>query len=432
MLRKPPKSLSNSPNNFYRFFFAASALLICFWAIWTSGRAGFARRIASQVKRGAAPLTSADQAIRLSPSDPKIYYARGRALSDAGQSEEATKDFENAIALRPDDHLSWLRLGYDRDRSGDQQGALIAYQQAVRLAPYYAQPRWYLGNLLVRMGRRDEGFAQLRQAAASNPDLTSEAANRALIAYNGDADVVERVLQPQTSKTRLDLARIFVEHGNFSNAMVVFRTIGKVSGLDHRPLLDALLKAKRFIEAREVWAAGHQSSGGSLSGEIASITDGSFERGIDLDEHGFGWRVGPTTQGVRVSLDGDQPHAGAYSLRIDWNGAPDPGVSVISQLVVVEPKARYRLSLAARTQEALSLGLPIVRVTDASSDNNNLLGQSPPISRGTSGWQNYDVQFVTPETSSAVVITIRRQDCNVTPCPIFGHAWFDDFSLERF
>jgi hypothetical protein len=85
----------------------------------------------------------------------------------------------------------------------------------------------------------------------------------------------------------------------------------------------------------------------------------------------------------------------------------------------------------ARTQDLLTIGLPIVTVADASGDNGSVLGQSTPVPRGTSGWQNYTVEFATAETTSAVLIVIRRQDCKGGPCPIFGIFCVDDFSLEK-
>ena len=62
----------------------------------------------------------------------------------------------------------WIELGNTREELGDNEGALAALDRAVRSAPYYAHPHWQRGNLLLRLGRYDEAFADLRQAAASN------------------------------------------------------------------------------------------------------------------------------------------------------------------------------------------------------------------------------------------------------------------------
>jgi hypothetical protein len=98
---------------------------------------------------------------------------------------------------------------------------------------------------------------------------------------------------------------------------------------------------------------------------------------------------------------------------------------------LVEPRASYRLSFAARTREVVSAGLPLVVVTDAGDDTRQPLGRPVVLPQGTSPWQDYVVEFTTDEATSAVLISVRRQDCPSSPCPIFGQVWLDDFSIRK-
>jgi hypothetical protein len=50
--------------------------------------------------------------------------------------------------------------------------------------------------------------------------------------------------------------------------------------------------------------------------------------------------------------------------------------------------------------------------------------------QGTTPWRLYSIEFTTAEDSHIVLITIRRKACPNTPCPAFGTAWLDAFSLE--
>jgi tetratricopeptide repeat protein len=417
------------PHRFTRSIVSAIGLLVCFWGMWMSGRAGYSRLLSNRVKREDAPIASVSQAIRLSPSDPKAYYDRGRALSKTGQLAEASKDFQIAVALRPEDYLLWLRLGYTRAKLDDQEGALAAYREALRLAPYYAQPPWYLGKLLLQAGHRDEAFAELRRAVASNPKFLPETLNLAWTAYDQDPHAVEQAIQPQTTAARLALAQFFTKYGKATEAVELFRG-SSIPIKDRLPLLNALLAGKRFIEAYELWASGREGSSEGHTSGIAKIIDGGFESEISLDDPGFGWQIAGNLQTGRISLDTNEPRRGRYGLRLDWNGDSNPSLPLISQLVLVEPKTRYRLSFAGRTLELLTIGLPVVTVTDASSDDERVLEQPKAFPRGTSGWQDYMIEFATGETTSAVLISIRRQHCS-GPCGIFGHLWVDDFSLER-
>jgi hypothetical protein len=223
------------------------------------------------------------------------------------------------------------------------------------------------------------------------------------------------------------LARFFVAHGKIGEGVQQFRAAGGLSEDDRRGLLKDLFTARRFLEAHEVWSSGRNGD----TGGIAAFINGGFESEIKLDDPGFGWQV-RTAEAVSISSDLQNPHSGARSIRVDWSGKSDPSDQVIFQLLLVEPGTRYRLSFAARTEELVTGGLPVVVVIDASDDKNSILIKSKTLPQGTNQWQTYISEFTTTETTKGVFIRVRRENCDTTPCPAFGHVWFDDFSLERF
>src|SRR4029453_18883562 len=100
--------------------------------------------------------------------------------------------------LRPRDYYHWLELGLARDENDDQSGALAAFNESVRLVPFYAQPLWQRGNLLLRMARYDEGFRDLRAAVASNPDLTPAFIDLCFNVSRSDSKLTEELVQPTT------------------------------------------------------------------------------------------------------------------------------------------------------------------------------------------------------------------------------------------
>lgn len=412
-----------------RFTIAAVSLLTYFFVVWVAGAAGLSRLLSEYGVTASLPV-SAEMAVRLCDSDPEAHYARGIVFSDIGRLEMSVKEYERATALRPRDYFLWLELGRARDQAGDQQGALAAFNQTVRLAPYYAQPRWQLGNLLLRAGRRDEAFAELRHAARSDPALLPAVLDLAWGAYAGEARSIEEAVRPQTTGARVALARFLIKHGSVSEAMTLYRAMTDASDADRRALLTDLLAAKRFAEAYEVWSPERGATSGERRG-TAAVVDGGFEGDIVLDDVGFGWQPARDTPTVRVSLDTENPRAGMHSLLIAWSGDADPNAPVMSQLVLVEPNARYRLSFMSSTREVVTGGLPIITVTNASGDDERVLARSSPLPQGTRQWQGYRVEFVTAGTISAIRLSIRRQNCGDTPCPIFGRTWFDDFSLQK-
>ena len=70
-------------------------------------------------------------------------------------------------------------------------------------------------------------------------------------------------------------------------------------------------------------------------------------------------------------------------------------------------------------------------VTDAGSEDGRVLQQSTAFPQGTSWWQDFTLEFVTPKTTQAVLIAIRRQSCAAAPCAALGYVWVDDFSVKR-
>jgi hypothetical protein len=92
---------------------------------------------------------------------------------------------------------------------------------------------------------------------------------------------------------------------------------------------------------------------------------------LTFDETGFGWQFVRAPNIVQVSLDTTEPRSGAHSLRLDWNGNPPPNTPFTSQLVLVEPNARYRLSFSARTQEVVSVALPLIVVSERNGSDDS-------------------------------------------------------------
>jgi hypothetical protein len=405
-------------------------LLACFWGMWNSGREGLSQLLATYSSIINRPDV-AEQAVGLGPATPETHYALASLLLNQGELAEALPEYERAVALRPHDYTLWLALGRARGQANDKEGAMAAFKESVRLAPFYAQPRWYLGNTLYRAGRVDEAFAELRRAATSNPNLLPHILNLAWAAFAGDAQAVERAMQPQTASMRLALARYFARHGKSSEAITQFRAAGSVADEERRALLTELLADRRFAEAYEVWSSGRHEDGETSAPGKGAMINGGFESPVNLNDPGFGWQLPPVLPAAQAAQDTAEPRSGTQSLRLVWNGNAATGSPIISQLVLVDPGARYQLRFAARTEKLVTAGLPQIVVTDASSGDGRALATALTLPQGTSQWQDYRLEFTTTGETSAVQVSLLRQHCSSNPCPIFGQIWLDDFSIQR-
>ncbi|HEY6230392.1 MAG TPA: tetratricopeptide repeat protein [Pyrinomonadaceae bacterium] len=366
-------------------------------------------------------LADANTAVRLSSNNPDARYVRATILQ-ASDLPAAIKDYYQAALARPEDYVLWLSLARVYELNGDVPAAIAAAQQAIPLAPDYAEPHYQLGNILLRAGRQEEAFKELRIAAASNPTLLPGVIDLAWTISAGNVSSVLRQIDPQTPESRHELAQYFRAHQQVDAAIALYSALGPVEAPYRTSYVADLIGAKQFKDAAKVWAVGRTGTVGT-----GVVNDAGFEQESDLKEPGFGWRIGDRAEGFQLSLDANNPKEGRSSLKVEFKGASDPGALIIGQFVLVEPQAHYSLKFAARSAELVSGGAPMLFILDAATGQ--ILAASEPI-RAKGNWEDYKIDFQVPASTDAIQIVLRRS-CDVSPCPIFGRVWLDDFSLQK-
>lgn len=418
---------------------AAAVVCVLVWGAWLTLCAGFSRMISEYAVTAGLP-EAASNALSLTPSDPEASYALAVILADAGDPAGAARLYERAVSLRPRDYLLWVELGGARDAAGDAEGAAAAFRAAVRLAPSYAAPRWQLGNTLLRGGLREEALKELRRAAESDPALYPKLIQMVWYAEGKDARGLVRAASPRTPEETLAVVRFLVRNGVAGEGIRILRESGSQLTLESkRTLLADLLAAQDYADAYEVWSEGQAGVAGR-----GTVADGGFEAEARTDDAGFGWQFAKDASALKFSLDPDSPSEGRRSLKVDYAGNSDPSATAVSQLILVEPGARYRLSFAARTKELVTGGPPFVQVVSAAKGE--ALASSQPLTPGMTAWQEFSVEFTAPppppplapqpqqpasSPGAAVRVALKRQPCASSPCPAFGSVWLDAFGLRR-
>lgn len=400
-----------------------TCLLVLFLLLsWRAGRSGLGSLLAAYAAKS-NQITAANAAVNLDAASPDSHYVRATILA-ASDLPAAIDEYHQAVLGRPDDYVLWLSLARARELNGEPAGAVAAARQAVPLAPYYAGPRYQLGNILLRAGRKDEAFKELRLAGASNPTLMPGIIDLAWRLSGGDVQFVRQAIEPGTPEGYQALGQYFRAHKEVDAAIAMYAAAGSAAQQDRLSYLGELIAAKRFKEAAALWAVGRQAVAAP-----GVMVDPGFERESDLTEPGFAWRLGERPQGFHLSLDTASPREGHSSLKVEFNGDPDPGSPIITQLVMIEPHAHYRLRFAVRSESIVSGGLQRVVIVDANTSS--ALGQSGELPRATDGWRDYAIEFDSGPSASAVQIALQRERCDRSPCPIFGRLWLDNFSLSK-
>jgi Flp pilus assembly protein TadD len=141
-----------------------------------------------------------EEAIRLKPGDPGAHNDLGNALDEKGQTDGAIRQYQEALRLKPDYAEAHYNLGAVLDRKGQLDEALLQFQEAVRLKPHYAAAHNSLGITLGKKGQIDEAIIQFREAIRLEPDYVDAQYNlilapAAALGMKGQADEAIRYLE---------------------------------------------------------------------------------------------------------------------------------------------------------------------------------------------------------------------------------------------
>ncbi len=378
-------------------------------------------------------------ATRLAPDDPQTHFTLARLGERSLLPEElpaAVARYEQAAALSPNDYRLWVELGRARSTAGDVAGAERALKRAAELAPNYSGPRWHLGNLLLRAGRTEEAFAELRRAGDADPaSYRPQIFNMAWGAFGGDTARL-RELAGDSAPSRAALADYLVGRGRLDDALTLWREFEGAKLADEQiaagtKLRQELSDAKRFHDALSVERVLRSATGAGGLPEIDRVTNGGFEEAVGpVGRNLFEWQVAPVV-GAQLNLDAGSPRGGARSLRVVFESPGTLDFKNVSQLVAVRPASRYRLEYFVRAEGLKTTSTLRTIVVDA-ADLARVLASSEPLPVGaTDGWRQVSIEFTTGPRTEAVSVAVRRDACAEAVCPIYGRVWYDDFNLQR-
>ena len=123
------------------------------------------------------------EAIRLNPDDPNAHNNLGNALVKKGQIDEAITQIQEALRLKPDYAEAHNTLGAALHKMGQIDEAISQLQEALRLKPDYAEAHNNLGTALGEKGQIDEAISQYQEAIRLKPDYALAHNNLGIALY---------------------------------------------------------------------------------------------------------------------------------------------------------------------------------------------------------------------------------------------------------
>jgi len=403
---------------------AGLILLICtvYYALWYFGNSIAAHTDVREV---------ADFAVGLAPGDPQTHYSSA-ALSGRiflpDDSAKSLAEYEKAVSLAPNDFRLWLALGSARERVGDAAGAELALRKTLELAPNYSRVRWTFGNILLRRGKTNEAFAEIRRAAESDATLINPAIVTAWQIFDGNLAQIKQNVG-ESKQINAALAVFLARQKRFDEALEIWSgvpveekpTTFKESG---EQLYNELLAAKKFRAALQIRSQIGGSEAQPLT--VGQIVNGGFEWQVKTKDAGlFEWQIADGGK-PQIGFDDAQKRGGNRSLVIVFNSPDGKDFRGITQTVAVEAGKNYKFETFYKSElkTSATLNWEIANAADG-----KVLATTGAVS-ANADWTSLKTEFNASNTE-AVTLRLAREVCKSSFCPISGKIWFDDFSLNQ-
>ncbi len=244
----------------------------------------------------AAAATCYENALRLTPGDPRLHYALAELARSEGRLDAARTHYQQVLVLRPDDLAALVHLGdleYTLNRLEDAE---LTLQQALQIDEGCAAARALLGRIALARGDA--------QAAVDQLTVALEHA-------------------PEANRLHYPLGMAYRALGDLGRAREHLAASGEVGVTVASPMvaeLQALETGERLhlLRGRQAYAAGRYRSAAA-----------SFRRAVDAS---------PESRRARVNL----------GVALAGLGDLEGGVAQLREAVRLDPEsvdARYNLGL---------------------------------------------------------------------------------------
>jgi tetratricopeptide (TPR) repeat protein len=367
------------------------------------------------------------QSARLQARLAKTELAEAAGEADVTRAEAAAL---HAVRLSPWSSNHQSLLAAVRNLQGDLEATAAAARKAVNLAPHSTQAHWQLANVLVRQNKLDDALNEFQLAVTSDSGaaLLPGALDMVWNLSDGKVDNLTQIVGTHPQR-RLLLAQYLLKQARPTEAAALYKSIERATLLaapGASEFLNVLVTSGKFELAKELW---EYLVGAEKLGEGQRLYNGGFERELVPTWSQFDWNITPSEYAL-LRLDTAVARAGKRSLRLHLTGRDTTVLGKeLQQMVLVKPGTRYRLECYAKTDQLMTTEAIHVAVTDALSLA--LLATSNPIAAGSSDWQAYASDFVTPTHTKAVLVTLKRTPRFSYDEPSRGTVWLDDFTLRE-
>jgi len=188
----------------------------------------------AEIKPGCKKVAKGHRQVEGNKSADALYNL-GINFAKLNQDDDAVEAYRQALRLDPKFAEAWYNLGITYRKLNRQDEAIEAYRQTLRLDPEWIDAWYNLGMTYADLNRQDDAIEAYRQALRLNPNL-ADAWNNLGIAY-GKIDRYEEAIDTLHQALRLDpesadawhnLGYAYVLSGNRTAALDAFRQLQRL------------------------------------------------------------------------------------------------------------------------------------------------------------------------------------------------------------
>jgi len=342
---------------------------------------------------------------------------------------EAISDYQRAVQDEPRSANYWMDLAGAYEAAGDQARASDAFTRAKAVYPASAVVAFNYGNFLLRQGKPEQGFRELRKAVSTDPQLLPLAISRSWRA-SGDVNQILAELLPPNMEAYSEAVDFFASSGHADEAMIVWkRLVGLPQRLDLSrafPFLDQLLHDDRGDDASVVWQEALAAAGlphdAPANGSL--IRNGDFAK--DFSNGGLDWRW-VDVLGAYFGFDTAPSGGGSRAVRLDFSGGSNIDLRAPAQFVPVEPGRLYHFRALMRTDGITTeSGIEFFIFDPNHADGVRVATEN---FTGTHDWTPVAAEVSTSPKTHVLVIELTRRTSRLFENKLGGTVWIADVTL---
>ena len=265
-------------------------------------------------------LASLEEAKKLNPSKPEVFYKSGMAYYRLGKLADAQGEFRKVLALNVSHHQSLFMLGMIHLRLNQTDEAVTSWRSALKVEPNFSATHFQLGRIYYGRGLWTQAIEEYEAAGK----------DQAGFGRDDDIDYNKREVSPTLHR---ELGAAYLKVGMWEKAAEQFEYLFRVSPKASRKLEDSeeLLKIYEKLGQKENMEKTLCKIGVSCfeNGKFAQARD-SFEKWANTD---------PQNPTPRLCIAVIQQSLGDINEAID-------GFRRVIEIAPSNYIARYRLGVA--------------------------------------------------------------------------------------